>query len=197
MRRLVVDTYLWCLSDSRTGMKLSGTQTFPAPRHTVWQLLTDPDCLATCLPGCEKLETTAAHEYRGEIQIGLAAIKGTYAGTVRLEDIEAPNHYKLVLDGKGRQGFIKGAGTIDLTEQADHTVLHYSGDVHLGGPLASVGQRMLGGAAKMMLGQFFSALEAELRAAPGEHVRQSGPINLWRAFANWLRGLLRSTGESV
>ena len=197
MRRLVADTHLWRPSDSRTGMKLSGTQTFPAPRQTVWQLLTDPGCLATCMPGCEKLETTAAHEYRGEIRVGLAAIKGTYAGTVKLEDIEAPSHYKLVLDGKGRQGFIKGAGTIDLTEQADHTVLRYSGDVHLGGPLASVGQRMLDGAAKMMLGQFFTALEAEVKAAPGQEVRQGSLINLWRAFANWLRGLLGSTGESV
>ena len=168
-------------------MKLAGTQTLPAPRQTVWRLLTDPVCLAACLPGCEKLEPTAAHAYRGELQLGVAAIRGRYSGTVRLEDIQAPHHYKLVLDGKGRQGFIRGAGTIDLTEQADHTVLRYSGDVQLGGPLAGVGQRMLDGVAKMMLGQFFSALEAELSALPGQTVRQGGLLNLWRAVARWLR----------
>lgn len=122
--------------------------------------------------------------------------QGPYAGTVKLEEVEAPSHYKLVLDGRGRQGSLKGAGTIDLTEQTDHTVLHYRGDVHLGGPLVSVGQRMLDGAAKMMLGQFFSAPEAGLRAAPDERVRQSGLINLWQAFANWLRGLCSAPQEN-
>lgn len=173
-------------------MKLSGTQTFPAPRQTVWNLLTDPDCLAKCMPGCETLETTAENEYSGEINVGLAAIKGKYNGKVKLEDIEAPTHYKLALDGKGKQGFIKGAGTIDLEEQDGHTLLQYSGDVHLGGPLASVGQRMVDGAAKMMIGQFFTALEAEVKAAPGEDVRQGSGINLWRAFLNWLSSLLGS-----
>ena len=171
-------------------MKLSGIQTFPAPRQTVWGLLTNPDCLAKCMPGCEKLETTGENEYRGEITIGLAAIKGTYNGKVKLEDIEAPSHYKLGLDGKGRQGFIKGSGTIDLEEQDGRTLLTYSGEVHLGGPLASVGQRMVDGAAKMMIGQFFTALDAEVKAAPGQEVRQGSGINLWRTFLNWLRGLL-------
>ena len=168
-------------------MKVEGTFTIKAERDRVWELLQDPDVLAAWIPGCEKLEPTAAHAYRGELQLGVAAIKGRYSGTVKLEDIQAPHHYKLVLDGKGRQGFIRGAGTIDLTEQADHTVLHYSGDVQLGGPLASVGQRMLDGVAKMMLGQFFSALEAELSAIPGQAVRQGGLLNLWRASARRLR----------
>ena len=173
-------------------MKLSGTQTFPAPRQTVWGLLIDPDCLAKCMPGCEKLETTGENEYSGEINVGLAAIKGKYNGKVKLEDIEAPSHYKIGLDGKGKQGFIKGSGTIDLEEQEGQTLLTYSGDMHLGGPLASVGQRMVDGAAKMMIGQFFTALEAEVKAAPGEEVRQGSGINLWRTFLNWLRGLLGS-----
>jgi hypothetical protein len=51
---------------------------------------------------------------------------------------------------------------------------------------------MVDGAAKMMIGQFFTALEAEVKAAPGEAVRQGSGINLWRAFLNWLRGLLGS-----
>ena len=168
-------------------MKLTGTQTFPAPRQKVWAFLIDPQCLAKCMPGCEKLETVGENEYGGIINVGLAAVKGVYNGKVKLDEIQPPTHYKMILDGKGKQGFIKGSGTIDLTEKNDQTVLSYSGDVQIGGPLASVGQRMIDGAAKMMIGQFFTAMEAEIKALPGEEVRQGILINLWRSFLKFIR----------
>jgi len=168
-------------------MKLTGTQSFPAPRQKVWDFLTDPQRLAKCMPGCEKLETVAENEYGGVINVGLAAVKGVYNGKVKLAEVQPPAHYKMLLDGKGKQGFIKGAGTIDLEEQNGQTLLKYAGDVQIGGPLASVGQRMIDGAAKMLIGQFFTAMEAEIKAAPGEEVRQGVLINLWRSLLKWLR----------
>ncbi len=126
-----------------TSMKLTGTQTFPVPRQQVWAFLTDPQCLAKCMPGCEKLEPVGENEYSGIINVGLAAVKGVYNGKVKLDEMRPPTHYKMVLDGKGKQGFIKGSGTIDLEEQNGQTLLKYSGDVQIGGPLASVGQRIV------------------------------------------------------
>lgn len=168
-------------------MKLSGTRSFPAPRQKVWEFLNDPQRLAKCIPGCEKLETIGENEYSGQINVGLAAVKGVYNGKVKLEDLRPPTHYKMLLDGKGKQGFIRGSGTMDLEDQGGQTSLKYSGDVQIGGPLASVGQRMVDGAAKMMIGQFFAAMEAELAAMPGQEVRQGVVINLWRSFLKWLR----------
>ena len=170
-------------------MKLSGTQTFPAPRQKVWEFLIDPQRLAKCMPGCEKLEPVGENEYSGVINVGLAAVKGMYNGKVKLDELQPPTHYKMTLDGKGKQGFIKGAGTIDLEEQNGQTLLKYTGDIQIGGLLASVGQRMIDGAAKMTIGQFFTAMEAEIKAMPGEEVRQGVAINLWRSFLKWLRGL--------
>ena len=168
-------------------MKLSGTQTFPAPRQKVWEFLIDPQHLARCMPGCEKLETAGENEYSGVINVGLAAVKGVYNGKVKIDDMQPPSHYKLLLDGKGKQGFIKGTGTIDLEEKDGQTLLAYSGDVQVGGPLASVGQRMIDGAAKMMIGQFFTAMEAEIKAMPGEEVRQGVAINFWRYLLKLIR----------
>ncbi|MGE0821661.1 MAG: carbon monoxide dehydrogenase subunit G [Candidatus Binatia bacterium] len=171
-------------------MKLNGTQTFTAPRQKVWEFLIDPQRLARCLPGCEKLETTGEHEYSGIINVGIAAVKGVYNGKVKLDELQPPAHYKMLLDGKGKQGFFKGAGTIDLAEQDGQTVLTYSGDVQVGGPLASVGQRMIDGAAKMMIGQFFTAMEAEVKAMPGEEVRQGAAVNFWRYLLKLIRDKL-------
>jgi len=168
-------------------MKLTGTQIFSAPRQKVWNFLIDPERLARCMPGCEKLEPVGENEYSGQINVGLAAVKGVYNGKVKLDELQPPIHYKMLLDGKGKQGFIKGAGVIDLEEQNDQTLLKYTGDVQVGGPLASVGQRMIDGAAKMLIGQFFAALEAEVKAMPGEEVRQGTAINFWRYLLKLIR----------
>ena len=146
-------------------MKINGTQTFPAPRQKVWDFLIDPQRLARCLPGCEKLEAVGEHEYASQMNVGLAAVKGVYTGKVKLDELQPPSHYKMLIDGKGKQGFIKGNGILDLEEQNGQTRLKYSGDIQVGGPLASVGQRMLQGFAKQQISQFFAALSRETEGA--------------------------------
>jgi carbon monoxide dehydrogenase subunit G len=171
-------------------MKLSGTYKFEAPQKRVWEFLIDPERLQKCIPGAGKLQAVGENEYTGEINVGIAAVKGLYQGKVKLEDLQPPKHYQIKVDGKGKQGFIKGTGSLDLAETGpNETTLTYAGDAQIGGPLASVGQRMIDGAAKTMLHQFFTAMEAEVKAAPGEVVRQGVFLNLWRAFVKWLRGL--------
>ncbi len=169
-------------------MKLNGTRTIPASQQKVWNFLIDPNQLAKCMPGCESLTQSGEHEYSGEIKVGVAAVKGVYNGTVKMEEIQPPSHYKLSLDGKGRQGFLKGTGTVDLAEQNGQTILTYHGDVQIGGLLASVGQRLVDGAAKMLIGQFFRAMEAEIQTLPDE-VTPGKQAGLWRTFVRWLSGL--------
>ena len=169
-------------------MKLNGTRTIPASRQTVWNFLIDPNQLAKCMPGCESLTQSGENEYSGEIKVGVAAVKGVYNGTVKMEEIQPPSHYKLSLDGKGKQGFLKGSGTVDLAEQNGQTILTYHGDVQIGGLLASVGQRLVDGAAKMLIGQFFRAMEAEIQTLSDE-VKTGKREGLWRTFVRWLSRL--------
>jgi hypothetical protein len=145
-------------------MKLEGTYTLHAPRELVWNLLIDPDVLSRCVPGVQSLENTEGTSYKLVLKTGVGAIKGMYNGAIKLEDMRAPEHYKMIVDGKGVAGFVKGVGELDLSEQGDETVVNYAGDVSVGGTIASVGQRMILTTAKMMTAQFFTALEAEAKA---------------------------------
>jgi carbon monoxide dehydrogenase subunit G len=139
-------------------MKLSGEQILPALRKRVWDLFNNPERRSKLIPGCEKLDVLGSDEYGGTINVGIASVKGVYTGKLRLEDKRAPEHYKLVVDGKGKQGFMRGSGTLDLeAREGNSTVVRYAGDVQVGGPLVQVGQRVIDSAAKMMLGQFFAA----------------------------------------
>lgn len=169
-------------------MKIEGTHSLSASRERVYQSLIDPEVLQRCIPGCEKLEQTAEDNYAATIRAGVGAIKGVFNGTVRLEEMRAPEHYRIIVEGKGAPGFMKGSGDLDLEEQGAGTLIKYQGDLQLGGTIASVGQRMIQGTAKMMATQFFTALEAEAQTTVGEPPPKHG---FFRTALRWLSGKLR------
>jgi carbon monoxide dehydrogenase subunit G len=169
-------------------MKIEGTHELRAGRGRVWRALTDPEVLRRCLPGCERLEQTGEDAYAATLRAGVGSIKGVFNGNIRLEDLRPPEHYRIVVDGKGQPGFLKGAGDLDLEEKDGVTVVRYAGDVQVGGTLAGVGQRMIQGAAKMMASQFFTALEAEAQTEQGDPPPKHG---FFRTALRWLSGLLR------
>lgn len=147
----------------RIEMKIEGTQELQAPRERVYAALIDPQVLQRCIPGCESLELTSENTYAVTIKAGIGMIKGTFKGNVRLEDMRLPEHYRIVVDGKGGPGFVKGSGDFDLEESDGATLIRYTGEMQVGGAVAGVGQRMIEGAAKMMAARFFAALEGEAR----------------------------------
>ena len=146
-------------------MKLSGTHQLSAPRERIFDALTDPAVLQKCIPGCEQLEKTAENQYKAALAIGVGPIKGEFSATVTLHDLRRPEHYGLSVDGTGQPGFVKGSGRLEFREESQGTAVAYSGDVNVGGLLASVGQRMIQATANMMIGRFFSALENETGAS--------------------------------
>jgi carbon monoxide dehydrogenase subunit G len=149
-------------------VKVSGSHTLNAPRERVWQLLNDPAFLKASLPGCESLDATGPDQYQATLTIGIAAVKGKYTGSVALSEKEPPQRFKMRVEGKGTGGFMQGTGILELADDPQGTKVAYEGDIQVGGPIASVGQRLLDGAAKMMVGQFFTAVNAQLaaRSAP-------------------------------
>lgn len=145
-------------------MKIEGTQKIPAPRERVFDALIDPAVLQKCIPGCEQMEKTGENQYSAKLSAGVGPVKGVFAATISLEDLRRPEHYRLVMEGKGQPGFVKGAGELEFLDDGGATSLRYSGDISVGGLLASVGQRMIQGAANLMAGKFFAALENETAA---------------------------------
>jgi len=173
-------------------MKIEDKQELHAKRERVFQALIDPEVLRRCIPGCERLEKTGENTYSTTLRAGVGAIKGVFTGNVRLEDMRPPSHYRIVIDGKGQPGFLKGAGDLDLEERDGVTVINYKGDAQLGGTIASVGQRMIQGAAKMMATQFFTAIEVEAKTEAHEPPPQHGFFRTaLRWFSGWLRRMFK------
>ncbi|MGY1803062.1 CoxG family protein [Blastococcus sp. SYSU D00922] len=144
-------------------MNLDGSAVLSASPERVWSVITDPAVLARTIPGCESLEQVGDDEYKMNVSVGVGAIRGTYAGEVRLSDKEHPKSYVMHASGAGAPGNARAQVTINLDDAGDgKTNLTYSADAVIGGPVAGVGQRMISGVAKRMAGQFFKAIDAEL-----------------------------------
>ena len=147
-------------------MKIDGRYVFegPAP-DAVWKFLTDPAQIAKCLPGCEELIPNDDGSYSMTLSIGIGAIRGKFSGKIRLHDVHPITDYAMTVSGSGAPGFVNGEGSVRLAAIESGTELTYSGDVSAGGAIASVGQRMIGGAARMVIDQFFKSASAMLAAA--------------------------------
>lgn len=131
-------------------MKISGEYTFQAARESVWRSLLDPQVIARVIPGCDALEATGQHEYKGVIRIGVGSIHGRFEGLFALSNLQPPESYHLKLSGKGAPGFLEGVGDIRLVENGESTLMRYEVDAQIGGRIASVGQRLLESTARMV-----------------------------------------------
>jgi uncharacterized protein len=147
-------------------VKLDGSAVLSAPPERVWSVITDPAVLARTIPGCESLEQVGDDEYKMNVSVGVGAIRGTYAGEVRLSDKKHPSSYVMHASGAGAPGNARAEVTIQLEPAGDgQTTLTYSADAVIGGQVAGVGQRMISGVSKRMAGQFFKAIDDELTGA--------------------------------
>jgi len=173
-------------------MKIEGKHEIDAPRTRVFEALINPDVLQRIIPGCERLAKTGVNTCAATIRTGVGSIKGVFNGSVTLEDLRLPEHFRMLVEGKGAPGFLKGSGDLDLEALGDKTSINYSGDVQVGGTIASVGQRMIQGTVKMMASQFFTALEAEAKTHQGEPPPKHGFFRTaLRWFSGWIKGLFK------
>ena len=156
-------------------MNLDGSAVLSAAPEEVWSLLTDPAVLARTIPGCESLQQVGEDSYTMVITAGVGAIRGRYAGEVRLSDLSFPTSYVMHASGSGGPGSVRATVQIALAPSDAGTELTWSADAVVGGAVAGVGQRMISGVAKRMAGQFFTAVDEELTAPQPNVVAQVEP----------------------
>jgi len=162
-------------------VKIEGEYLFDGPREAVWEIVRDPDILATALPGTQSLEQISENEYQGEMQVRIGPVGGLFSGKVLISDEVPPESLIMTVEGKGKPGFVKGTGNVQLTtEEGEKTLMQYQGDMEVGGRLASVGQRMMDSVSKSLLKQGLDSLNKALLAredseGTGEAVEYEAP----------------------
>ncbi|MBM3838350.1 MAG: carbon monoxide dehydrogenase subunit G [Verrucomicrobia bacterium] len=149
-------------------MNVQGTCTLSAPPARVFEALINPSVLQRVIPGCEKMEKTGTDEYNAHLKLGIASVKGSYVGKVKLTDQQPPHKFTLHMEGKGAPGFVKGSSVIELKEEGGGTKLSYTANVQVGGLIAAVGSRVVEAAAKKLAGEFFQKFAETIKhPSPG------------------------------
>ena len=128
----------------------------------MWDLLNDPEVLARITPGVDTLEQTGPGQYQAVLHIKMGPINSTFNGELQVVDSKEPESYRLIIDVDGKIGQIAAEGHVRLAEDHETTTVEVEGGSQLTGRLASMGQRLLSGVARMFTNQFFKALEREV-----------------------------------
>jgi uncharacterized protein len=146
-------------------MKVNGEHRFTHSRDEVWRALLDPAALTASLPGARRLEPTGEDEYAITVDVGVGSVKGTYDGTFVLSDMVERETCTVRASASGRPGAVTAVAQMRLADGDNgHTVMTYEADANVTGPLAGVGQRLMGAAARRTTEQFLDALDRYIEA---------------------------------
>ncbi|MDQ6596591.1 carbon monoxide dehydrogenase [Bacillus salipaludis] len=143
-------------------MELSGKAKFNYCSEVVWEAMHDPELLKNAIPGCQNLNLVGDGKYDVELKLGVAAVKGDYTGKVKLEDVHVPSHYILTAEGSGKPGFVSAKMDCKIIPEGKGCQLIWECNADIGGMIAGVGSRVIGGIAKFMAGKFFKDIEKQL-----------------------------------
>ena len=143
-------------------MKVEGTFTIDAERENVWDMLMSPETLAGCIPGCEGFEPVDEDTYNVSMRVGVAAVRGNYSGSVTIADRLHLESYKMIVQGRGRGGSVRGEGVLSFADTDGGTQVSVEGDAQVTGVVARVGQRLMGNASRMLMNQFFNCLKSKI-----------------------------------
>jgi len=149
-------------------LELTEQRTIGIPRDAVYAALNDPDILRQCIPGCKELKMHSPTELEAVMGLKIGPVKATFNSSVTLTNLNPPESYTLVGEGKGgAAGFAKGSADVRLTEDGDSTVLEYSVKANVGGKIAQIGSRLVEATTRKLAANFFAKFTEIVEAREG------------------------------
>jgi carbon monoxide dehydrogenase subunit G len=146
-------------------MHFEGTFDVKASKEHVYDFLLDPNRLAKCLPDLQKMEVESEDRFKATVRVGISFIKGNLNFQFSILDKNRPSHARLVGHGSGMGSTIDLDTVLDLTDgPGGGTSMSWKAEAKIGGQIASVGQRLIGGQAEKQVKQLFDCLKKQLEA---------------------------------
>jgi carbon monoxide dehydrogenase subunit G len=146
-------------------VKVSGERRFEAPRAIVWQVLNDPSRMAKTMPGVESFDVRDDQSWTANVKIPLGL--GGLRMSVDMQKTEErePEFAKMAIKGNGVGAMMNMETSFHLAEAAEATDMHWEADVHILGPVGSMGQRVLQPIVNQQVENVLTALDQQVNEA--------------------------------
>src|SRR5262245_20484812 len=141
----------------------------PQPIDTAWNVLTDLERIAPCMPGAQLTEVEG-DTYRGTVKVKVGPILAQFRGEARFKELDTDAH-RAVIEARGKEAGGKGLAsaliTAELNPDGDRTAVNVVADVTLSGRIAQFGRGTISEISTKLLGQFVQCLEETVLAEEG------------------------------
>ena len=156
--------------------KLLNEFTVNRPIDETWNVLTDVERIAPCMPGAA-LEEIEGDVFRGVVKVKLGAISTAFKGQANFIERDDAAH-RAVLKGEGRDTTGKGNASALITAKLESidertTKCYVETDLHITGKVAQFGRGIMGDVSKKLMNQFATNLNTMLDQQPT--IAQAGP----------------------
>jgi carbon monoxide dehydrogenase subunit G len=146
-------------------MKFEGTVEIKAPREKVWAFLIDPDQVGSCGPGVQSIEKLDDGRFKAHAKVGIGFISARFVVTAEFKEMDPPSRATILARGNAPGSAVDATATMALRDgEAGATTMDWTADVNISGTIASVGARLIEGAANKMIGQTFDCIRSKLEA---------------------------------
>lgn len=157
-------------------MQLDNEFTVSVPIEQAWEVLTDLEAIAPCMPGAQ-LTGVNDGVYTGKVKIKVGPVTAEYAGTAQFSEKD-DTAYRAVIDARGRDSRGQGNATAlisaQLQSQGTSTVVTVHTDLSIAGRIAQFGSGMIKEVSAKLLTQFVQCLEQKLNASGAAATADSG-----------------------
>ena len=175
------------LSRTNYAVEGHGATIVNASPEQVWACLLDIEALRSIVPGCRSIEEVAPHHYSGQVELGVGIVKGLFDADITMSDLQPPQSLRLTGGARGPLGDSKGEAIVLLKPEGGRTRIEYRYGVDLGGKVAAIGGRMINGAARVLIGEFFKRLA---RHANPDVAVATTSSSLWDALRRFIESVV-------
>ena len=143
-------------------MHIEGTYTLLAPPEHVWHGMRDQQILLHAVPGIKQIEALDEHTFAMSLTINQEPFIGNYQSKLTISEQQFPYHYRIAIQGINDQEQFQSEVSVHLQDRDDSTIVAYTGTIHFASSEELVSTTLARGAAKLLIQQFFTALDDQL-----------------------------------
>jgi hypothetical protein len=144
-------------------MRLQGSTIIKAPRQKVWEFVTDPESVASCAPGVEKVEVVEpGKKFKATAGVGFGAVKAKFSGDAEFVELDPPNRAVIKAHGTAPGTATDVRADMTLSDVDGGTEMKWAADITIVGQLASLAARMMGPVSQKLTEQFFAAMKQKI-----------------------------------